>query len=173
VKLKVKAIYAGNTFNDTGISEIVFHDAAPTAWAPVKGYAASTTFPADGDGNYDAANVEDGILDSMWCEGNAKGDGTGDWLELQLAGPQTVSKLVLRNGNAYSFSYFMKSNRITAATLAFSDGSTESVAVKDSISEQTISFPARDTSKVRITFTGVKKGSEFNDLCVSEAYLAP
>ena len=45
--------------------------------------------------------------------------------------------------------------------------------MKDSVSEQTISFPARETSKVRIAFTTVKKGSEFDDLCVSEAYLLP
>jgi hypothetical protein len=173
VKLKVKAIYAGNTFNDTGISEVVFHDDARDPWVPVRSFAASTTFPPDGDGNYEPPNVEDGILDSMWCEGNAKGDGTNEWLELTLAAPQTVSKLVLRNGNAYSFGYFMKSNRATAGTLTFADGSTEAITVKDSISEQTISFAPHDTAKVRLTFTGVKKGSEFNDLCVSEAYLLP
>ncbi len=36
--------------------------------------------------------------------------------------------------------------------------------------KQTISFPEHETSKVRITFTEVYKGKEFNDLCVSEAY---
>ncbi len=173
VKLKVKAIFNGNTFNDTGLSEVQFFDGTPPAHLAVKGYKASTTFPADGDGNYELVNTSDGILDSMWCEGNTKGDGTNEWIELDLGGSQSVSKLLLRNGNAYSFSYFMKSNRALGATLTFSDGATETVAIKDTISEQTISFPAHTTSKVRVTFTGVKAGSEFNDLCISEAYLLP
>ncbi len=173
IKMKVKAIYAGNTFNDTGISEVVFHDGGADAHVPVKAFKASSTFPADGDGNYEPLNTEDGILDSMWCEGNKTGDGTNEWLEFDLGAPTSISKLVLRNGNAYSFGYFMKSNRATAATLTFADGSTEAVTLKDSISEQTIAFAPRTSSKVRVTFTGVKKGSEFNDLCMSEAYLLP
>ena len=35
--------------------------------------------------------------------------------------------------------------------------------------KQTLSFPTKPTSKVRVTFTEVKKGKEFNDLCISEA----
>lgn len=173
VKFKIKGIFNGNTFNDTAISEVVFQDAARPAWVPVRSYAASTTFPSDGDGNYDALNTADGILDSMWCEGNKAGDGMGEWLEFNFGSEQSVSKLVLRNGNAYSFGYFMKTNRATAAQLSFGDGSTEAVVVKDTISEQTVSFAPRSTSKVRLTFNGVKKGSEFNDLCVSEAYFLP
>lgn len=173
VKVKVKGVYAGNTFNDTALSEIVFRDSDKTPHIPVKAYAASTTFPADGDGNYEPLNVQDGILDSMWCEGNTKTDGANEWLEFDFGGTQDVSKLVLRNGNTYSFGYFMKSNRAVAATLAFSDGSSETVAIKDTVSEQTIAFPSHSASKVRVTFTTVKKGSEFNDLCVSEAYFVP
>ncbi len=173
VKMKVKGIHTGNTFNDTGLSEVVFHDGAPSAYLPVKSYKTSSTFPPDGDGNYEPVNTADGILDSMWCEGNKTGDGTSEWFEVDLGASQEVSRLVLRNGNAYSFSYFMKSNRATAATLTFSDGSSETIAVKDSISEQTVTFPSHATSKVRVTFTSVKKGSEFNDLCISEAYLLP
>ncbi|MDP2313892.1 MAG: discoidin domain-containing protein [Pseudomonadota bacterium] len=173
IKMKVKGVYTGNTFNDTGLSEVVFHDAVPAPHVAVKSYKTSSTFPADGDGNYEPLNTADGILDSMWCEGNTTGDGTSEWFEMDLGSSQSVARLVLRNGNAYSFPYFMKSNRATAALLTFSDGTTETVAVKDSVSEQTISFPPHATSKVRITFTTVKKGSEFNDLCISEAYLLP
>lgn len=173
VKFKVKAIYNGNTFNDTGISEILLHDDAPPPHAVAKGYKTSSTFPADGDGNYEPINVSDGILDSMWCEGNKAGDGTNEWIELDLGGSQNVSKLVLRNGNGYSFGYYMKSNRATAGTLTFSDGSTETIAIKDSIGEQTIAFPPKSTAKVKLTFTTVKKGSEFNDLCISEMYVLP
>ena len=173
VKFKVKGVYNGNTFNDTAISEVVFHDGAKSAWTAVSKHAASTTFPPDADGNYEARNTNDGIVDSMWCEGNPKTDGTAEWIEWDFGGAQTVSKLVLRNGNAYSFSYFMKTNRATAATLSFSDGTSEAITIKDTMSEQSIPFASRSTSKVRLTVNTVKKGSEFDDLCLSEANFAP
>jgi hypothetical protein len=174
VKFKIKAIYNGNTFNDTGISEIQLLDGAGAAHVPVKAYKTSSTYPADGDGNYDPVNMTDGIHDSMWCEGNKTGDGTNEWIELDFGGAQSVRSLVVRNGNAYSFGYFMKSNRAVSATVTFSDGATETVAFKDTLSEQTIPFAsAHTTSKVKIAFTTVKKGSEFNDLCMSELYVMP
>ena len=88
-------------------------------------------------------------------------------------GTPTISKLAIRNGNAYSLGLWMKSNRATAGTLTFADGSTETVAIKDSMSEQVISFAPRTTGKVRLTFTAVNKGKEFNDLCMSEVVWMP
>jgi hypothetical protein len=173
VKLKIKAAYTGSTWNEAAISEVVFQDTAKDARLHAASYAASTTYPSDADGNYEPANMQDGIVDSMWCEGNKAGDGTGEWVEFKFGGAVPVSQLFLRSGNATSFSFFMKSNRATAATLTFGDGSKESIVVKDTVSEQTISFQTRTTDKVRLSFDTVKKGSEFNDLCVSEAWFAP
>ncbi|MFZ5482126.1 MAG: discoidin domain-containing protein [Myxococcota bacterium] len=173
VKLKIKSAYDGSTWSEAAISEVMLHDAAKDPRIHAAGYATSSTYPSDADGNYDPANVQDGILDSMWCEGNKTGDGTGEWIELKLGGARPVSQLVLRSGNGTSFSFFMKSNRATAATLTFGDGSRESITIKDSPSEQVISFQTRTTDKVRLTFDTVKKGTEFNDLCVSEVWLAP
>ena len=73
----------------------------------------------------------------------------------------------------FSAAYFNQANRIATATLSFSDGATETVQVKDMFFDQTISFPAHTTSRVKVTFTTVKKGTQYNDLCVSEAYLLP
>jgi hypothetical protein len=168
-RVKVKAVYAGSTFPDFAISELVFRDAAPERGVAVKAFAASSTFPSDGDGNYEPANMQDGVLDSMWCEGKKDSDGANEWVEFTFGGATSISKLALRNGSATSLGMWMKSNRATGGTLTFSDGSTESVVVKDTMSEQVISFPAHTTSKVRLTFTTVNKGKEFNDLCVSEA----
>ncbi len=173
VKLKIKGIYNGSTFNDSAIAEVRLLDANPDVWVRPTAYKASSTFPADNDGDYEVDNTTDGILDSMWCENDPKGDGTNQWVEYTFAGPTPVSKVVLRNGNAYSFSYFMKTNRANGATLTFDDGSTETLTIKDTVAEQTLSFPSRSTSKVKLTFTVVKKGSEYNDLCLSEFYLLP
>ncbi len=69
-----------------------------------------------------------------------------------------------------SIAFWMKANRATAATLEFSDGSTERVAIKNSMMPQDITFAAHTTSKVKIKFDEVARGKEFNDLCISEAY---
>lgn len=169
VKIEIKAIYRGSTFNDTVISEIIFFDDKPDAHLPVKTYKASSVYAADADGTYEPTNLADGISDSMWCEAN-ESDGTGEWVEFDFGAPQDVGSLTLVNGNGYSFPFFMKGNRATKATLTFSDGSTEEIVIKNSLMLQTISFPRRETTKVKVTFTEVYTGKEFNDLCVSEAY---
>jgi hypothetical protein len=172
-RVKVKAVYAGSTFPDFALSEVTFHDAAPGRGARVKTFATSSTFPSDGDGSYEPANTQDGVLDSMWCEGNKGSDGANEWIEFVFDGSPTLSKLALRNGNAATLGMWMKSNRATGGTLTFADGSTETIAVKDTMSEQVISFAPRTTGKVRLTFTTVNKGKEFNDLCMSEVVWMP
>lgn len=172
VKVKVKSVYSGKGV-DTAISEIQFRDGGRPTWSEPRSISASSTFPADAEGDYEPDNMEDGISDSMWCEGNKTGDGTNEWIQFDFGGTQTVSKLKIRNGAGFSAAYFNKANRATSATLAFSDGSTESISLKDMFFEQTISFPAHSTDRVKLTFTAVKKGTEYNDLCVSEAYFLP
>lgn len=169
VKVKIKQIHRGNTFNDTGISEVQVLTNETGGEAAASGFSASSSYPADGDGDYEPDNIADGILDSMWCEGSKDGDGTGEWLEVDFGGDKPVSKLRINNGNASSFGMFMKANHARQVKLTFSDGSTETVPLKGSFMEQTVTFPARTTSKVRMSFVEVKAGKEFNDLCISEA----
>ncbi len=173
MKFKIKSNFSSDAYPDTAISEVQIRDTSNPAFATVRSWSASTTFTADSDGTYEAQNVSDGIVDTVWCEGNKNGDGTGDWIELSLASRQSISRLQLRNGNAYNIGVYLKSNRGTQATLTFSDGGRETVTIKDASTEQTISFPAHTTDKVRVTFDVVKKGTEYNDLCVAEAYVLP
>jgi len=170
IRLKIEAMYNGSTWQDTGISEIAVYDSSPDDTVRASLVTASTFTPPDGDGSYDASQVADGLVDTSWCEGNKTGDGTGEWLELQLGGQKNISSVTLVNGLAASLTLFMKANSATAATLTFSDGSTAPIVIKKSPSPQTIPFPAKSTSSVKITFTTVAKGKEFDDLCISEAY---
>lgn len=167
-RLKIKAVHAGKG-PDTALSEIVFHDDAAPAQVVIKSAAASTTFSE----SYAALNAADGVLDSLWCEGNTKSDGTNEWLEFTFDGRPTISQLQLRSGVAYDFKLFMASNKATSATLQFEDGTTATIAIKPSSALQTIPFPAHATGKVRMTFTGVQKGKEFDDLCIAEANWLP
>jgi len=170
VKVKIKSVYSGNTFNDTGISEVQVLDGKPASHVSVAAWRSSSQYPEDADGHYQAINVQDGLTDSVWCEGDG-GDGVGQWIEADFGATRTVSKLSWINGNAASFALFMKGNRASDVTLTFSDGSSETLsAVKSSIRATEVSFPAKSTSSVRITFDAIAKGKEFNDLCISEAY---
>ncbi len=170
VRLVLKGAYSGSTWLDTAIAEIQVYEAGGGGRANVRNFSASTTHKADADGNYDPVNVADGITDSLWCEGSKEGDGTGDWLDFDFGANRKVHAIELINGIATSFKYWMKGNRATAAKLTFSDGSSETIAIKNSMNPQTIAFSPRTTSSVRLTFTEVVKGPEYNDLCIAEAY---
>jgi hypothetical protein len=172
VKIRVKSIYDGTTWLDTAISEVQFFDAEPEKRATVRAYTSSSNAAADADGNYDPSNVGDGLVDSMWCEGNKAGDGTNEWIDFAFAGSTSVSKLTIVNGIGTSMAFWMKGNRAGTATLKFSDGSTETLTLKNTVLPQTLTFPAHTASSVRMTFSGIVKGKEFNDLCVSEAYFS-
>ncbi len=174
VTLKLNQVYRGTTFPDTVISEVVIYDDQPSNTVPVVAYTDSSHLEADADGSYEPANVADLVLDSMWCEA-AEGDGNGEWIEFDFGKPQRVSKLSLVNGNAYGLSYWMKSNRVTSLELAFSNGSTQSVSVKNVMLPQLIALDPVTTSKVRVKVTGVQPGKEaandeaYNCVCISEA----
>lgn len=173
LRLKIKSIYGGSTFPETAISEVQVLDTQPDDFYRPVGATASSTYPADADGNYDPSNVWDFMLDSIWCE-NVPGDGANEWLEEDFGATRKVSKLTLHNGNSYSISMNMRSNQATTAVLKFDDGSTENITLKTMPTQQVFTFAPRNTQKVRITFTGVKRGTnpdnpELNDLCLSEA----
>ncbi len=169
IKLKIKGIYRGTTFNDTCISELAVFNDQPEVFHTVASTTDSGHLPEDADGTYVVANTWDQLNDTMWCENQKEGDGTGAWIEYDFGQTVRVGKLQLLNGNAYDSTFWRKSNRATNLTLRFSDGSTEAIEVKDFLMLQTLRFASRDVSSVRITFDAVKQGTEYNDLCVSEA----
>jgi len=173
VRIKIKEVYKGTTWFDTAISEVQVFDKSAETHATVSAYTVSSELAADGDGNYSPKNMHDGIGDSMWCEGNKEGDGVGEWVSFGFGTQKKVSSLTMVNGIGSGMMVWMKGNRATAATLEFSDGSTEQVQIKPTFTSQTIKFAAHTTSSVKMTFTKVIKGKEYNDLCVSEAVFSP
>jgi hypothetical protein len=168
LKLRIKGIYRGTTFNDTCLAEVEVHDTRPESW-----YLPGTTndsghLPEDADGSYVVPNTYDGLLDTMWCENQKAGDGTGTWIEYHFGQMVTIGRATVRNGNAYGIAESLKSNMATTAVLEFTDGTSESLTLKPMIIEQTLTFPKRTVNGVKVRFTGVKKGTTYNDLCISE-----
>jgi hypothetical protein len=174
LRLRIRSVHQGTTFDDTVISELRVLNSDPEPHAPVSEWSDSSHLPADSDGNYEAPNLWDGILDSMWCEG-VEGDGNGQWIEFDFGQARRLSKLRMVNGNAYSLMWWMKSNRVLSAQLEFSNGSTQEVPIKNSIREQVVEFEPVTASKVRFRITSVKQGNmaqkdpDYDCVCLSEA----
>lgn len=166
--LTLKGSYSGTTWMDTGISEVVVHDTGGPTYFKATGSSASSELADDGDGPYTAARATDGMVDSMWCEGNKEGDGTGEWLQIDLGAGKKLTALEVVNGIGGSMTVWKKGNRAGKATLTFSDGSTKSITLDDTHKVQTIPLGGKQTSSVKLTIDSVNKGSEYNDLCISE-----
>ncbi len=174
VRLRIKSIYRGSTFNDTVLSEVQLFDRNPMGDAQVSSWEDSTHLEEDGDGSYEPPNMWDGVLDSMWCD-SSEGDGTGEWIEFDFGMSERINAIRLVNGDAYDLMTWMKSNRVTQATLSFSDGSSQQIDVRNSIREQTVPIRPVTTRRVRLTVTEVKRGSQaandpaYDCVCISEA----
>lgn len=170
VRIRIKSVYNGNTWFDTAISEVQLIGSRKPDFREPTGFQVSSKLADDGDGNYNPSNLTDGVLDSMWCEGSEEGDGTGEWIEYSFGSAVPVSSMTALVGVGGNLGAWMKSNRATAARLTFSDGSTHNVDLKNSAALQSVSFPAKTTRSVKLTFTEVYQGKDYNDLCISELY---
>lgn len=168
LEVRIRSAHGGTTWLDTAISEIQAFDAEAGEEAVAQSITASSELPADGDGNYSPTNVQDGIADTMWCEGT-DGDGNGEWLEFNFGGEQSISKLHLISGIGSSMRLWMAANRATTGTLTFSDGSSEDVTIRPSFLPQEVTFAPRTATSAKLSVTGVTAGREYNDLCISEA----
>ena len=76
--------------------------------------------------------------------------------------------MTILNGMGGSLSLYKKGNAATGVTLMFSDGSTKQLSLKDFPMAQPVSLGDVSTSSVKIRIDTVRKGSEYNDLCLAE-----
>ncbi len=167
VRFKVNSLYSGTTFPDTAISEIVVYDDQPGATAIVRDIKASSEFPSDADGSYFAIQAADGVRDTFWCEGNKTSDGVGEWIELHFDAPTAVRAVQVCTGMC-SFDAFMRGNAPSKLTLQFPDGSTQALELKMGPVPQEYPLRPVTTASVKVRVDAVRKGTEFNDACLSE-----
>ena len=170
IKVTLKNVKSGSTFSDTGISEIMVEDTSVDSMPAIASVTASSTAPSDADGSYDPAALVDGMKDTMWCEGNKKSNGTGEWLKFEFASRSSIGALHVNNGIGTSLKYFMKGNRAETVTLEFDDGSKQTVKLANTMMPKAYPISPVTTKSVTIHFDTIKKGTEFDDLCISEAY---
>ncbi|MEQ1502092.1 MAG: discoidin domain-containing protein [Myxococcota bacterium] len=169
VRLKINSIYNGSAFPDTAISEILVWDDAPDATARVTTVTASSEFAPDADGSYYAVQAADNVRDTYWCEGSKTSDGVGEWLEFKFDAPTRISALSVCNGMCSTADVLKKGNAPSTVTLQFSDGSTQKVELKALMPlPQKVTITPVTTASVKLKVDAVRKGTEFDDTCLSE-----
>lgn len=172
VRIVLKEVYPGTTFNDTCLSEIQFFNDQPGQVVHDVKAKASSALPADRDATYLATNLLDGIQDTQWCEGK-KDAGVGEMLTLTLSSPTALKELRLLNGVAVTEETYKKNNRVTKLRIDLGGGDVREVPVADTFgSFQSIPLEgAKPTANVKLTVLETAAGTSFNDTCLSELQL--
>ena len=172
IRFKVNALYNGTTFPDAAISEIIVYDDQPGAIANVTGVKASSEFPSDADGSYAAIQASDGVRDTFWCEGNKATDGVGEWVEIAFDVATPIKAVKVCTGMCTTEA-FTRGNAPSKVTFQFSDGSSQSLDLKTA-APLPAEYPLTPvtTSTVKVRVDAVRKGTEFNDACLSELTFA-
>lgn len=167
IKLKFVKIHAGSTYADRlAVSEVKFYDERPEEFHFAK-IKASSTLPEDNDGSYFASNLQDGLKDTIWCEGKS-GDGLSETLSYDFGAKKSISSIDLVNGNGTDFKMFMGYGSVKTVELQFDSGASQTIAFKPSLMPQKIAIDPVDASSVTIEIKEVKSGSKVKDTCISE-----
>jgi hypothetical protein len=147
--------------------------ATPPPGEPVKletaSIRASSTLEAAGATSYDAANMLDGDPETAWNEGR-RGDGTGEWVEITLAGAATVQRLQIWNGHQKE-DLFAHNGRVRMLLIDAGER-TFLVELLDVAGPQVVELaePVRTTT-VRLTVDSVYPGERYPELAISEVEL--
>lgn len=131
----------------------------------VRGVDASTALPPSGDVTYAPANVVDDDAETAWLEG-ASGDGDGEWLELFLAQPAPISRLVVWNGYQKG-EHFSDNARLSRVRIDVGDR-TFNADLLDIRGPQAVDLPETVVAdRVRVTIVEVYPGQRYDDAAVS------
>jgi hypothetical protein len=166
IRFKVNSLFSGTTFPDTAISELVVYDDQPGTVATVKDVKASSEFPSDADGSYFAVQAADGVKDTFWCEGNKASDGVGEWVEVMFDTATPIKAVRVCTGMCTTS--ITRGNAPTQVSLQFSDGSTQKLDLKVGLAAVEYPIKPVTTSSVKVKVEAIRKGSEFDDACLSE-----
>lgn len=164
VRIILKGVYPGSTFNDTCLSEVRFFNAATAVGEVVpKAGKASSVYPG-----FAAADAFDGMVDTLWCE-KKDGDGTGEWIELTLPAEAQVRGVRVVVGSAATEASYIHNNRASQVQVS-AGGAVVSAPLVDKFAQpQEILFPAPvPASSVKLTVEKVVRGLEYNDTCFAE-----
>jgi hypothetical protein len=143
---------------------------------PLTAISASSSAPDGGGYRFGAKLVADGDLASAWQPVRPKDGDAPAWIELALAGEETIASVEIANGfqrKDGNGDLFTANARIAQGTLTFSDGSHETITfAPDQRGLVRFDFAPRKTRTVRLTIDTRHSGARWaNDLAVAEVRL--
>ncbi len=164
IKVYLRSVYNGSTWNDTPITRVVFFDKdGPTEIQP-KGATASSEYE-DKDHTYGPHKLVDGWDDSYWV--NGEGSGEGETMTVDLGGSQTISKFGIASGWGDTESFFKGSNRASEIEVDFG-GTKKTFTLEDTPDLQVFDLEGISASTVKVTVKKVIKGDSHDDLYIGE-----
>lgn len=128
--------------------------------APLKvvATASSTRSPYRGIG-YEPANAVDASLATAWAEG-ASGPGINEWIRCDFDREVTLRRILIAPGYFKSPQVWARNNRVAAATLYFSDGSSREFRFPDRMEEHKLDLGAVKSAWVRLVINEVYFGTD-------------
>ena len=117
---------------------------------------------------YEAAHVLDKNLQTAWIEG-VPGPGLGEWIRCDFEREVKLNRITLTPGYFKNPSIWKQNNRLAAATLYFSDGSSRRYTFPDLMQERLLDTGGVRTRFVRLVIDDMYPGSvDSEDTAISE-----
>ena len=163
VKIYLRSVHNGSTWNDTPITRLQFWDKGGPAELTGLKAVATSEYP-DEDNAYAASKAVDGWDDTYWV--NGAGDGTGESITVALPAGSTVSKFGIATGWGDTDSFFKGNHRVAEVRVtAGAVDKTFALADTPDLQVFDLGFTA---DSVKVTFTKITKGGSHDDLYVGE-----
>ena len=108
---------------------------------------------------YEPANAIDGKKDTAWIEG-ADGPGWGEWIRFDFDREINLHRVLILPGYFKSPAIWARNNRISGATLYFSDGTSRLFNFPDRMERHTLDVGSKKTRWVRIEFEDFYLGKD-------------
>ena len=129
---------------------------------------ASSSYPPEDGTSYDASQVIDGKASTSWVEGDP-GNGLGAWVEFDLGGAKTITRLRVWGAIWYSTDFWERAGRPKELELKFADGSTVKMPMSDEMKPQDFTLPKpTSTTSLRVRISAAYNGTTWSDTAISE-----
>lgn len=134
-------------------------------------YCATSMLPPQFGNDYDVGNLFGNDAGTAWVEGR-EGPGIGEAVSIDLQKPQTIRRIVIRNGYQKNRDIFQKNGRVRRLRIEFSGGQSRNVTLRDSMDEQSLQIePPVRAHWVKFVIEDVYAGSKYQDTAISKLYI--
>lgn len=130
---------------------------------------ASSTRSTDSEGGkYSKESVLSEDPMTKWVPSKEYKNGIGQWIEISAGTPQHVQGLKILNGYHKNANTWQYNNRVQNCTVTFSDGTSRSFVLNDTMDMITLDLGAAiDTTSVRLTIDSVYRGTKWDDTAIT------